>query len=226
MTTPRIPLPDTRHLDDASALAAARAFRDLMQARRSVRDFASTPVPRETIEACIAAAASAPNGANRQPWHFVAVSDPAVKRAIREAAEEEERAFYGGRAPQEWLDALRPFDTDAHKPFLEHAPWLIAVFAERYATDEAGGRQKNYYIQESVGIACGMLLAALHHAGLATLTHTPSPMEFLRETLERPERERPYMLIVVGRPAPECTVPDIQKKPLSEVLTVRDDRAS
>lgn len=220
MPAPRILLPDPRTLSDAESGTRAAAFRALLATRRTVREFAPTPVPEAVIRDCIAAACTAPSGANRQPWHFVAVRDPDTKTRIREAAEAEERAFYGGRAPDEWLDALEPFGTDAHKPFLETAPWLIAVFAERFTPTEEGGRAKNYYVQESVGIACGMLLAALHDAGLATLTHTPSPMEFLRTTLGRPEHERPFLLVVTGRPAEGATVPDIAKKPLDDVMTV------
>ncbi len=220
MPAPRIPLPDKRPYSAHEARQRAQAFRALLQTRRTVREFSSEPVPIEVIADCVAAASTAPSGANRQPWHFVAVQDPAMKSRIREAAEEEERAFYGGRAPEEWLDALEPFGTDAHKPFLETAPWLIAVFAERFTRTDEGGREKNYYVQESVGIACGMLLAALHDAGLATLTHTPSPMEFLRTTLGRPEHERPFLLVVTGRPADGATVPELARKPLGEVLTV------
>ena len=197
----------------------AAAFADELRRRRTVRDYSPEPVPREIIERCIWAAGSAPNGANRQPWHFVAVSDPALKRRIREAAEAEEREFYESRAPDEWLEALAPLGTDEHKPFLETAPWLIAIFAERYEVDAGGEKRKNYYVTESVGIATGMLITALHHAGLATLTHTPSPMDFLNEILDRPERERPFLLLVVGCPAPDAQVPDIGKKPLERIAT-------
>ncbi len=158
-------------------------------------------------------------GANQQPWHFVAVSDPALKRRIREAAEAEEREFYRERAPREWLDALAHLGTDENKPFLERAPWLIAVFAQRYAVAPAGGRTKNYYVTESVGIATGMLITALHHAGLATLTHTPSPMEFLGDILGRPENERPFLLLVTGYPSADARVPDIDKKSLDDIAT-------
>ena len=218
---PRIPLPDPRRLDADEMRARAEAIRDELELRRSVRDFSSADVPREIIEACVAAAGTAPSGANKQPWRFVAVRDPALKARIREAAEQEERAFYGGRATEQWLSDLEPLATDAHKPFLETAPWLIAVFAERYAEDSDGAKAKNYYVQESVGIACGMLLTALHHAGLATLTHTPSPMEFLRDILGRPTSERAYLLVVTGFPAEGCTVPDISRKALPEILEVR-----
>lgn len=200
----------------------ARTFFEMIRRRHTIRDFRPDPVPRDVIETCIAAAGRAPSGANHQPWHFVAISDPATKKAIREAAEEEERAFYGGRAGQEWLDALAPIGTDADKPFLEIAPWLIAVFAQRRGGLEASDDKKNYYIHESVGIACGFLLAALHDAGLATLTHTPNPMSFLSKTLARPATEKPYLLIVTGLPADNAAVPHhaLKKKPLSDIMTV------
>lgn len=194
-------------------------IREALQRRRTVRDFSSKPVSREIIEACLLAAGTAPNGANLQPWHFVAVGDSAIKHEIRLAAEEEEREFYSGRAPQEWLDALAPLGTDANKPFLETAPWLIAIFAQSYAVLPDGRKVKNYYVTESVGIATGMLITALHHAGLATLTHTPSPMGFLNGILCRPDNERPFLLLVVGYPAPDARVPAITKKPLAEIAT-------
>jgi nitroreductase len=184
-----------------------------------VRDFSAEPVPREIVEIAIRAAGAAPNGANMQPWHFAVVSDPAVKRQIRGAAEEEERAFYNERAPEEWLEALAPLGTDWRKPFLETAPYLIAIFAQRYGLTEAGRKVKNYYVQESVGIATGFLIAALHHAGLATLTHTPSPMDFLGQILGRPANEKPFLLLVVGYPAPDAQVPAITKKPLEEIAS-------
>ncbi len=199
------------------ALARARAFYRRMKLRRSVRDFAPKPVPRAIIEYAIRTAARAPSGANRQPWFFVAVGDPKTKRRIREAAEAEERRFYAERAPEAWLDALRPLGTGPEKPFLETAPWLIAVFAQVYGVDGAGKKVKHYYVQESVGIAVGFLLTALHQAGLATLTHTPSPMGFLREILGRPQNERPYLLVVAGYPAEGARVPAITKKPFAEV---------
>lgn len=199
----------------------ARRFRDLLRRRRSVREFSDRPVPRELVGACLSAAGSAPSGANRQPWHFVAVSDPEIKRRIRAAAEEEERAFYEERAPNEWLEALRPLGTGPEKAFLETAPWLIAIFAESYSRDEVGEKVKNYYVQESVGIATGMLVTALHRAGVATLTHTPSPMGFLNEILDRPDNERPYLLLVVGYPAEDAEVPVIEKKPLEQIVTWR-----
>jgi iodotyrosine deiodinase len=211
---PLIGYPD---LDDDERLRHVQAFEDAMRSRRTVRQFAETPVPRAIIESAIRTAARAPSGANKQPWTFVAVSEPALKRRIREAAEAEERSFYGGRAPQAWLDALAPFGTDAHKPFLETAPWLIAVFAQAHGVREDGSTEKHYYVKESVGLATGFLLAALHHAGLATLTHTPSPMNFLREVLDRPAHEQAFVLVVTGRPAQDATVPRIDKKPLEDV---------
>lgn len=214
-----VPLDAYREYPPEEMIRRARAFRDEMERRRSVRDYSERPVPREVIEAALAAAGRAPSGANRQPWHFVAVGDPGIKRRIRLAAEEEEQRFYLERAPQEWLDALAALGTDEHKPFLDKAPWLIAVFAESYAIGPGGERLKNYYVQESVGIATGILVTALHHAGLATLTHTPSPMGFLNEILGRPENERPFLLLVVGYPDPEARVPVIDKKPLKEIVT-------
>ena len=214
------PLPPRAALPPEAMLARARAMREELQQRRTVRHFSDRPVAREVIEEAIRAAGTAPSGANRQPWHFVAVGDPELKRRIREAAEVEERAFYA-TAPAEWLAALAHLGTDEHKPYLEIAPWLIAVFAERHGVDAQGERQANYYVQESVGIACGMLITALHHAGLATLTHTPSPMAFLGELLERPSRERAVMLVVAGHPAADAQVPVITKKPLHEIATFR-----
>jgi nitroreductase len=194
-------------------------FLDEIVLRRSVRDFSDEPVPREVLTNCIRAAASAPSGANKQPWTFVLVTDPAVKTKIREAAEQEEREFYAGRASQRWLDDLEALGTDSQKPFLEIAPALIVVFAQKHGAQDD---ERHYYVSESVGIAVGFLLAALHHAGLATLTHTPSPMSFLRDVLERPANERAYVLIPVGYPADGCEVPDIEKKSLSDVLVVKD----
>jgi iodotyrosine deiodinase len=200
----------------------ANAFLEAMRSRRTVRDFSPDPVPFALIESAIRTAALAPSGANRQPWHFVVVANPEIKRCIREAAEEQERAFYEHRAPDEWLEALAPLRTDWHKPFLEVAPYLIVVFREDYglAENEAGDeiKEKNYYVMESVGIACGFLLAALHLAGLATLTHTPSPMGFLSQILNRPKNEKPYLLIPVGFPAEGTKVPNISKKELGEVM--------
>lgn len=214
-----IALPSREPLDDATRLARAAEFAADMASRRTVRDYAPTPVPREVIEACLRAAGTAPSGANQQPWRFVAVADPAVKRRIREAAEAEEREFYSHRAPPEWLQALAPLGTDAEKPFLEVAPWLIAVFYERFGVDGDGQKHKRYYPHESVGIATGLLIAALHRAGLATLTHTPSPMGFLNQILGRPRNEMPYLLLVTGHPAEGCRVPDIQRLPLEDFAT-------
>jgi iodotyrosine deiodinase len=199
--------------------ARAAAFRDQMRSRRTVRHFSDRPVARAVIEECLLTAGGAPSGANLQPWHFVAVSDAAVKRRIRAAAEDEEREFYSRRAPQEWLDALAPLGTDADKPFLESAPYLIAIFAQSYGVLPDGRKVKNYYVQESVGIATGMLIAAVHFAGLASLTHTPSPMGFLNEILDRPANEKPFLLLVVGHPAEDAMVPDIGKKPLAEIAS-------
>ena len=204
---------------DADLLARSRDFHDQMRTRRTVRHFSDRPIAREVIETCLATAGLAPSGANLQPWHFVVVGNAEAKRRIREAAEVEEREFYATRAPQEWLDALAPLGTDASKPFLETAPYLIAIFAQSYGLLADGRKVKNYYVQESVGIATGMLITALHLAGLASLTHTPSPMGFLNELLGRPANERPYLLLVVGHPAPGAEVPDIGKKPLTEIAT-------
>lgn len=197
----------------------AKEFYTDIRRRRTVRDFSNRIVSKEIIENCIRAAGTAPNGANLQPWHFVAIADPNIKRKIRVAAEEEERIFYEKRAPKEWLQALQPLGTDWRKPFLEIAPYLIAIFAQSYGVTPDGNRVKNYYVQESVGIATGFLITALHHAGLATLTHTPSPMGFLNEILKRPPNEKPYLLLVVGYPADDAMVPDISKKPLDEIST-------
>jgi nitroreductase len=206
-----------RDLAEPDAVAAGRAFLDHMRKRRTVRDFSDRPVPRTIIETALLTAGSAPSGANQQPWTFVAIADGAVKSRIRAAAEEEERAFYAGRAGAEWLDALAPLGTDWQKPFLETAPWLIAVFAQRWGVGADGQRIKHYYVPESVGIACGFLIAALHTAGLATLTHTPAPMAFLNEICGRPENEKPIMLIVAGHTADGAMVPAISKKSLDEL---------
>lgn len=216
-----VPLPARPPLDHAARLQRARDFADELALRRTVRDFAPTPVPRAVIEACLRAAGTAPSGANQQPWRFVAVSDPALKHRIRDAAEAEERAFYAHRATGEWLQALAPLGTDADKPFLDVAPWLIAIFYERYGVDADGTRHKRYYPHESVGIATGLLIAALHRAGLATLTHTPSPMGFLNEVLGRPRNEMAYLLLVVGHAAPDCRVPDVARLPLEAYATFR-----
>jgi len=197
----------------------AAAFYQQLRGRRSVRDFSDRAVPMDVIENCLRVAGTAPNGANRQPWHFAVVTDPAVKQRIREAAEEEERAFYTQRASEEWLNDLAPLGTDANKPFLEIAPCLIAIFSQSYRLDEAGKKHLHYYVSESVGIATGFLIAALHNAGLACLTHTPSPMRFLNEILARPSYERPFLLLVVGYPADDTQVPVITKKALDEFAT-------
>ena len=194
-------------------------FLSLMQQRRTVRDFSANDVPESVIKNAIATAATAPSGANMQPWHFVAVSNAETKRKIRIAAEEEERALYEHRASKEWLDALAPIGTDANKPFLETAPWLIAIFSQKLTIDSEGKKHKNYYTPESVGIATGFLIAALHNAGLATLTHTPSPMTFLRTTLDRPDHEKPFLLLVTGYPSEDAMVPDITRKPLDNILS-------
>ncbi|MBA3380730.1 MAG: nitroreductase family protein [Actinobacteria bacterium] len=208
-------------LPEDEQLARSRAFLEQMRDRRTVRDFSPEPVPIELVENAIATAGTAPSGAHQQPWTFVVVSDPDVKRRIREAAEEEERKSYEGRMPDEWLDALRRLGTDWRKPHIEVAPHMIVVFEQAYGYRADGSKIKHYYVRESVGIAVGLLLASLHQAGLATLTHTPSPMGFLREILERPENERPYVLIPVGYPAAECTVPDLGRKGLGEIIVRR-----
>lgn len=216
-----IPLPDRQTLSPEESLARAEAYYEFIRHRHSVRHFAAEPVDRAVIEACLRAAGTAPSGANHQPWHFACVSDPATKRAIREAAEKEEREFYRGKAGEEWLNDLKKIGTDDRKPFLETAPWLIAIFAERYGFDEQGNRRKNYYMPESVGIATGFLINALHEAGLATLTHTPNPMKFLNRILDRPGNERPYILLVVGHPAADAQIPRAAtiKKPLNQIAS-------
>lgn len=220
-TDPRFEPLRFERLDPARARQRVRAFVERLRLRRTVRDFSPDPVPLDLVESAVEAAASAPSGANRQPWRFVIVGDPGVKRRIRAAAEAEEREFYERRVTDEWRADLEPFGTDWHKPFLETAPWLVVVFRLDYEPERlADGTQrhhKNYYVQESVGIAVGLLLAALHTAGLATLTHTPSPMGFLAEVLDRPRHERPYLLIPVGYPARDARVPVISKKTLDEV---------
>jgi nitroreductase len=217
-----LPLPDRVTLSDDVALSEAEAFRDYMRKRHSVRDFCADPVSEVIIAACIEAAGTAPSGANHQPWHFVAISDPAMKAQVRAAAEAEEAAFYSGGAGDEWLKALEPIGTGASKPHLDIAPWLIVVFAQRYGVSRDGERYKNYYVPESVGIATGILIAALHHAGLSMLTHTPNPMKFLTGLCGRPESEKPVMILAVGHAADTATVPAVAKlkKPLSEILTV------
>ena len=197
---------------------ASELYRQLRK-RRTVREFSDRPVPREILEQCLLTAGTAPSGANQQPWHFVVVSAPALKKRIREAAEEEEREFYGGRAPDDWLEALSHLGTDEHKPFLEVAPYLIVIFAQNYGVQPDGSKVKHYYVTESVGIATGMLIAAVHNAGLVSLTHTPSPMGFLNEILGRPSHERPFLILVVGYPKEGARVPKITKKELPEIAT-------
>ncbi|MCE8509911.1 nitroreductase family protein [Ruegeria pomeroyi] len=216
-----VPLPDRTELTDAQMLAAAEAFHDTMRRRHTVRNYSNRPVPRPVIETCLRTAGTAPSGANHQPWHFVAVADPALKARIREEAEEEERRFYAGGAGDEWIKALEPIGTNAVKEHLTDAPWLIVVFAQRWGQFDDGTRYKNYYVPESVNIATGFLLAALHHAGLCALTHTPNPMRFLNDALGRPASEKPTMIIAVGHPAADATVPEVAKikKPLSEIAS-------
>ena len=197
----------------------ALEYYENMKRRRTVRDFSARQVPLDIIENCVRTADTAPNGANQHPWHFVVVSDPEIKQQIRKAAEKEEQEFYKRRVTREWLEALAPLGTDEHKPFLETAPYLIAIFAKVHGIDEDGKRVKHYYVNESVGIATGLLISAIHHSGLASLTHTPSPMRFLNKILQRPEQERPFLLLVVGYPEKNAKVPDIQRKSLAEIST-------
>jgi nitroreductase len=215
-----VPLSRYREYPVEEMLARSRAFADDLARRRTVREFSDRPVPAAIIQACVRAAGTAPSGAHQQPWHFVVVGDRTLKHAIRVAAEQAETEFYA-TAPPQWLEALAPLGTDMQKPYLETAPYLIAVFAQRYGLNTDGSRRTHYYVMESVGIATGLLLAALHHAGLATLTHTPSPMGFLGELLGRPPNERAVMLVVAGYPAPDARVPDLARKPLSEIATFR-----
>lgn len=198
----------------------ARAFAKMLQCRRTVRDFSRRSPPQEIILDCLRCAGYSPSGANQQPWHFVVIKDKAMKHSIRLAAEKEEREFYASRAPEDWLQALEPIGTDANKPFLEAAPYLIAVFQERYHYDDKGKRVKHYYAPESVGLATGFLIAAIHNAGLVCLTHTPSPMKFLNTLLSRPKQEKPFVLLVVGYPAVSARVPELPRKPLDEVVTI------
>ncbi|GAB4509598.1 MAG: nitroreductase family protein [Haliangiales bacterium] len=218
-TSPFIALPDYRAYPAEEMNRRAQRFYEQLRRRRSVRDFSDRVPPREVIESCIRAAGTAPSGANIQPWHFAVVSDAALKQRIRVAAEAEEREFYERRASREWLEALAPIGTNEQKPFLEIAPYLIAIFAQRYGIEESGARTSHYYVQESVGIATGMLITALHTAGLATLTHTPSPMGFLQQILGRPPNERPFLLLVTGYPSDTAKVPDLSKKPLDDIAT-------
>ena len=216
------PLDQYVELPEAEMVARSAELLTSLSRRRTVRDFSDRAVPRAVIENCLAIANTAPSGANLQPWHFVAVSNPGIKRAIREAAEAEEREFYEHRASDEWLQALQKFGTDANKPFLETAPYLIGVFMQKYGFDADGNKVKHYYPQESVGLATGMLIAALHECGLASLTHTPSPMGFMNEIMGRPKHERAFLLLVVGYPAADARVPVIRRKSLAEFTTFLD----
>lgn len=219
-----LPLPDFSELPLEIMRERAEAFRAMIARRHTVRDFAPRPVPRDLIETCLKAAGTAPSGANHQPWHFAVIGDGALKSRIRREAEAEEKAFYAGKAGEEWLGALRPLGTDPNKPFLEIAPWLIVIFGARSSVSADGVTRKNYYVPESVSIATGFLIAALHNAGLATLTHTPSPMGFLNEICQRPANEKPYILLVTGYPALDATIPRYatEKKPLSEIASFFD----
>lgn len=217
-----IPLPDFVEYPISEMKQRVSSYFEDIRKRRTIRDFSDKPVPREVIEICLRIAGTAPSGANRQPWQFVVVSNQEKKKQIRDAAEIEEREFYRHRAPSEWLEALSPLGTDSNKPFLEKAPYLIAIFSKSYEMGTDGRRSKNYYAQESVGIATGFLISALHIAGLATLTHTPSPMKFLNKILQRPENERPFLLLVVGYPAVNALVPEISKKSLKEFSSFVD----
>lgn len=222
MTTPYPTIPLSPYDPGVPPEVGARRFYEIMRQRRSARFFADRPVSRETIEWVVRVGGSAPSGANKQPWRFVCVNDPALKREIRAGAEEEEREFYSRRASARWLADLAPLGTDEHKPFLEIAPWLIVVFklAKDDPDEKTGEQGQIYYMEESVGIATGMLISAIHMAGLVTLTHTPSPMKFLGSILNRPAHERPFLLLPVGYPAPDCVVPDIQRKPLEKIMVV------
>ena len=218
-----VPLAGWQEYPPEEMLQRARRFYEDMRLRRTVRDFSDRPVPRELIATALRAAGTAPSGANLQPWHFVAVGSAETKRRIRVAAELEEKEFYEHRASQEWLDALKPLGTDTNKPFLETAPWLIAVFLKKYDLLADGSKVKHYYPSESTGLATGLLITALHRAGLACLTHTPSPMGFLNEILDRPTNERPFLLLVTGYPAADARVPDISRKPLAEFVSFIED---
>jgi len=214
-----IPLGDFINRSEKEMTQRAEKFYQELRTRRSVRQFSPKPVPRDIIELCIRAAGTAPSGANKQPWQFVVVSDQQTKKQIREAAEKEEQEFYTNRAPEDWLEDLADLGTDAQKPFLEKAPFLIIIFAKSYNVNREGRKEKNYYVQESVGIATGMLITALHYSGLATLTHTPNPMGFLNKILNRPANERPYLILVTGYPAEDALVPNIKKRKLAEIVT-------
>ncbi|MEC8555759.1 MAG: nitroreductase family protein [Planctomycetota bacterium] len=215
------PLKFQHDISDSDMVERANGFLGIARRRRSVRFFSDRPVPRAVIESCIQSGGTAPSGANQQPWHFVAIGDAETKKQIRVAAEQEEHEFYNGRAPGEWLDVLTPIGTDEHKPFLEVAPWLIAIFAQSFGLDDEQKKRKHYYVTESVGIATGMLISALNYSGLATLTHTPSPMKFLNSILGRPSNERAFLLLVVGFPSEDCTVPCLNKKSLDELSTFK-----
>lgn len=216
-----IPLPDRIDMPDTDMIVAAQTYYQTMRRRHSVRDFCDRPVPKEIIAACIKTAGSAPSGANHQPWHFVAIENPDLKKQIRLAAEEEEKRFYAGGGGDEWIKALEPIGTNADKPHLEIAPWLIVIFAQRFGELADGKRYKNYYVPDSVGIATGFLISALHQSGLVSLTHTPNPMRFLNTLLNRPKSEKPVMILTVGHPHDKATVPSVAKlkKPLEEILT-------
>ena len=214
-----IPLENYPRYSEDDMRSRAKALYEQLKRRRTVRDFSADTVPRDVIEACIQTAGTAPSGANQQPWHFAVVSDPEIKRKIREAAEAEEREFYEHRASDEWLQALSHLGTDADKPFLEIAPYLIVVFALVNRTDDSGQRTKHYYPYESTGLATGMLINALHNVGLATLTHTPNPMKFLNDVLGRPSNERAFLILVTGYPAEDVKVPDISRRSLEEIAT-------
>ena len=218
-SNPFVPLTTYREYPPAEMVARASAFNTEIQRRRTVREFSDRPVPREIIEQCLLASGSAPSGAHLQPWQFVVVTDPALRRTLRVEAEREEHEFYNGKAPKAWLDALAPLGTDEHKPFLEIAPYLIVIFEKTHSILGDGRRVKNYYVSQSTGIACGILITALHWAGLATLTHTPSPMKFLNRILGRPADERPFLILVAGYPVEGVTVPDLQRKPLEQIAT-------
>jgi len=217
-----VPLTGCNPLSDTDSLAAASSFLETMKTRHTVRDFADTPVSQNVIETCVAAAGRAPSGANHQPWHFVAIANGGLKQQIRQAAEKEERNFYGGSAGDEWIRALEPIGTGPDKPHLEAAPWLIIVFAQRWGEFDNGSRYKNYYVPESVGLATGFLITALHMAGLSSLIHTPNPMKFLNPLLNRPASEKPVMIIAAGHAAKSATIPKAAtiKKPFNEILTV------
>ncbi len=216
-----IPFTESFNLSDKESIKKSQDFYEKMIKRHTIREFSTQSVPREVIENCIKTAGLAPNGANKQPWHFAVLAKGDKRKVIREEAEIEEVDFYSGRAGQEWLEALRPLGTDTKKPFLEEAPWLIVVFAQRYEQNKDGSKLKNYYVPESCGIACGLLVTAIHHAGLVSLTHTPSPMRFLNEICGRPENEKALMIVVVGHPKEDATIPKeaIRKKPLEEIAS-------